>query len=271
MSESRIDLAMEAALQLMEPLVQLLLHEGVSYPRFANELKAVFLGAAEKILEANAARVNDSSVSTLSGVHRKDVRAWRALGQPAARSKSLSPAMEVYARWASDPAYCDARGRPKRLERAGGPGTFEDLAHSVSTDVHPHAVLQELIRLGVVRRVESKGKEDKLALCADAFVPKEGSAEMLQLFADNIGDHIAAAVNNLRGNEPMLEQAVFADGLRPESVDALNGLSRELWARAHREVVRAATELNRRDQGHPEADQRVRLGMYYYRGPAAKS
>jgi len=69
MSESRADLALAAALALLAPLVELLLHEGVTYPRFANALKKAFLDSALKILEASSARVNDSSVSTLTGVH----------------------------------------------------------------------------------------------------------------------------------------------------------------------------------------------------------
>jgi len=270
MSESRSDLALAAALRLMDPLVGLLLHEGVSYSRFANALKASFLDAAEKILEAEAARVNDSSLSTLSGVHRKDVRAWRSNGQTGSRSKNLGPVMEVYARWASDPDYCDGPGKPRILDRAGAPVSFEELALSVSKDVHPRTLLQELIRLGVVRQVDSQGKGEKLELCADAFVPKKGSAEMLQLLADNVGDHIATVVNNLQGHEPMLEQAVFADELSAESAEALGALARQIWSNAFREIMREGTKLSRSDQGDPNADQRVRFGMYYYRGRVTK-
>lgn len=244
--------------------------EGVSYVRFTDALKTVFLERAESVLNAHEARVNDSSISTLSGIHRKDVRAWRAAGQPPQRSKTLSPAMEVYTRWASDPAYCDARRKPRRLRRTGKSPSFEELAHSVSKDVHPHALLQELMRLGVVCRVETPGKEEKLELCADAFVPTDGRAEMLQLFSDNVGDHIATAVNNLTGHDPMLEQAVYADGLRPASAEALRALAREIWLKAFREFAREATKHYRRDEGLPDADQRVRFGMFCYRGPATK-
>ena len=257
-------------MRLAGPLAGFLLNEGVSYTRFANALKTVFLESAESVLNAQEAKVNDSSISTLSGIHRKDVRAWRAAGQPPLRSKNLSPAMEVYTRWASDPVYCDARGKPRMLQRTGESPSFEELAYSVSKDVHHHALLQELLRLGVVRRVETPGKDEKLALCADAFVPTDGRAEMLQLFSENVGDHIATAVNNLTGRAPMLEQAVYADGLRPASAEALRALAREIWLKAFREFAREATKLYRRDEGLPDADRRVRFGMYCYRGPATK-
>src|SRR5450759_1279249 len=179
MSESPADLSLTAALRVMAPLVELLLREGVTYPRFANALKKTFLESATQVLEAGSARVNDSSLSTLTGIHRKDVREWRAVGQPRPQAKTFSAVMELFTRWANDPDYCDPQGRPRVLDRTGGPGSFEALAATVSRDVHPRTLLQELIRLGVAN-VDDAGandSDDKVSLCMDAFVPKEGSAE----------------------------------------------------------------------------------------------
>lgn len=270
MSGSRIDLALDAALRLNKPLVDLLVREGVSYPQFASALKSLFVGAAEDVLADHGARVTDSSLSTLSGVHRKDVRAWREAGQAPVRAKTLSFSMAVFARWSGDPAYADGRGKPKVLARHGKLDSFDQLAYSISKDVRPNVVLHELMRLGVVRKLEARGGEVRLELCAAAFVPKEGSAEMLQVFADNVADHIAAAVSNISGAEPMLEQAVFAEGFTEESVQALTVLARKTWIKGFREVVKEATRLNQRDEGKQEANRRFRLGMYAYRGPAAK-
>jgi len=268
-SESRADLTLAAALRVMAPLVELLLREGVTYPRLTNALKKTFLEAATSVLEANSARVNDSSLSTLSGIHRKDVREWREVGQPRAQTKTFGAVMEVFTRWANDPDYCDNQGHPRVLDRLGGPGSFEALATSVSNDVRPLTLLQELIRLGVARRVDdaSAGGGDKVSLCMDAFVPKEGSAEMLQLFSDNVGDHLAAAAHNLKADSvPMLEQSVFADGLSPESAAAMGTLARQIWSKAFHDIVRQATVLSDQDRGQPGADQRIRMGMYFYQG-----
>jgi hypothetical protein len=269
MPESTADLSIEAALRLMAPLAELLLREGVTYPRFANALKKTFLEAATGVLEANSAKINDSSVSTLTGIHRKDVREWRTVGQTRPPAKTFGAAMEVFTRWANDPEYCDKRGRPRVLERLGGPGSFEALAAATSRDVRPHALLQELIRLGVVRLVEATPGTvgDKVSLCVDAFVPKEGTAEMLQLFADNVGDHIATAAHNLKAEgAPMLEQSVFADGLRPESAAMMGTLARKIWSNAFHDIVRDATVLTDQDRGQAGANQRIRMGMYFYQG-----
>jgi hypothetical protein len=272
MSESSADLSLAAALRLLAPLVELLLQEGVTYPRFVNALKTSFLESGTSILETNAARVNDSSLSTLTGIHRKDVREWRSVGQPLPKAKTFGATTEVFTRWASDPDYCDAQGQPRPLDRAGGPGSFEALAASVSNDVHPHTLLQELIRLGIARLVEDErdGSGEKVSLCVDAFVPKKGAAEMLQLFSDNVADHIAAATHNIGGGTPMLEQSVFADHLSAESAAALSALARKIWSSAFHDIVREATMLSEKDEGQEGADQRIRIGMYFYRGPDVK-
>ena len=274
MSESRADLFLAAALRLIAPLIKLLLREGVTYPRFANALKKVFLEAATDVLEASSTRINDSSVSTLTGVHRKDVRAWRSEGQPRPQARTLGAVMDVFTRWANDPDYCDPQGRPRVLDRMGGAGSFEALATSVSKDVRPQTLLRELVRLGVARQVEaaSDAGGDRVSLCVEAFVPSKGAAEMLQLFSDNVGDHLAAAAHNLTGSgSPMLEQSVFADHLNPESAEALRALARQIWINAFHDIVRNATALSDQDRGQPDANQRIRVGMYFYQGPDVKA
>ncbi len=269
--DSRADLALQAAVRLSGPLIELLVREGVSYSQFASSLKNAFVGAAEQVLTAAGAKVTDSSLSTLSGVHRKDVRAWREAGQAPAKAKNLSAAMETFARWSADPDYLDQSGNPLALDAHGKSRSFDALAYSISKDVRPNVILQELLRLGLARRIDGDGEQSKIELCTEAFVPKSGTPEMMQLFADNVGDHIAAAASNIAGSAPMLEQSVFGDGFSDESIAALSDLSRKIWASGAKEFVRRALALNRRDEGRPNANRRFRFGMYCYRGQLAHS
>jgi len=90
---------------------------------------------------------------------------------------------------------------------------------------------------------------------------------MLQLFSDNVGDHMAAAVHNLSDKgSPMLEQSVYADHLSPESISAINALVRRLWTEAFQTIVRDATVLSDQDRNQVGANQRMRIGMYFYHG-----
>lgn len=268
--ESRADLTLAAAVRVLTPLLPLLLREGVTYQRLVAAIKQVLLEEAPAVLLDSGIRVNDSSVSTLTGIHRKDVRSWRSAGRPRSQARTFSAVMDAFTRWSTDPDYCDSRGRPRVLDRRGDTGSFEALAALVSNDVHPRTLLQELLRLGVAERVAgaSGNGEDRVRLCADAFVPREGTPEMLQLLSDNVSDHLAAAVQNVLGAAPpMLEQSIHADNLRPQSVERMHALARKTWQGAFQEIVRRATTLREDDAGQEGANQRIRIGMYFYHEP----
>lgn len=272
--ESRADLALAAAVRVLAPLLPLLLREGVTFQRLVAALKQALLEEAPAVLLDSGVRVNDSSVSTLTGIHRKDVREWRSVGRPRPQAKTFGAVMTAFTRWSTDPDYCDARGRPRVLERKGGAGSFEALAASVSNDVRPGTVLRELLRLGVAELVAGAGEdaEDQVRLRVDAFVPTEETPEMLQLLSDNVSDHLAAAVHNVLGaTPPMLEQSIYADNLRPQSVERMRALVRKTWKAAFPEIVRRATALREDDFGQQGADQRMRIGMYFYYEPDRKA
>jgi hypothetical protein len=252
------------ALAVAQPLVTWLVRSGVGYTEFAAALKPVFLAQAE----AEAARLRqkptDSALSLLSGLHRKDVRQLRASAQATDREVRAtgsqwgrpSAASQVVTRWL-------ALDWPETLPFAGPEPSFETLARRVSKDFHHRAVLQELLRLGVVRE-----EDGQVRLLRDAFLPDARLKEARQLLAGAVADHLAAGVHNLTGAGPgrFLEQSVFADGLSAESVRQLHQLANRLWAEVLERVVAAAVPLCEQDEGLPDT-QRFRLGLFSYSAP----
>lgn len=256
----RADLALRTALVLVTPVVRWLLRRGVQYGALATALKRVFVKVAAEELERLGRRTTDSAVSVLSGVHRKDVRAFYQTGRAQQRDKSLSPASLVFTRWATDARWRHpSTGQPLRLSRLGPGLSFETLAREVSTDVHPRTLLDELLRLDLVRIVD-----DEVELAADSFVPSADEAAMAELFAANGADHLSAAVHNLTTDGPkLLEQSVFATGLSSASAEELGVLARRLWAEAFARMAEEASRRHQADQTAP-APHRMRFGVYYY-------
>lgn len=251
---------LDACAVMLAPLARALMVHGVTYPQLAAVLKGVFVAEARAELQRLGRRDTDSAVSLLSGIHRKDVRTRGA--SPAAAPSSLSTVAEVFTRWQADPHYHDAAGVPLPLPRTGAAPSFESLAQSVSKDIHPRTLLDELVRLGLARL-----DGDTLTLAAQGFVPREGFDEMSAMLAANVADHLAAGVRNLQGVQPaMLEQSIFADQLSPASVEALRQLARGLWQRDFTEMVAHATDCYEHDQAQGE-NQRMRFGMYFYTEP----
>lgn len=254
---------LRALRSILAPLVRLLLATGVDYTRLAAELKPLFIEQARLELLRNRHKDTDSALSLLSGVHRKDVRKWRESGLEERISNEISLSTRVYARWLQDPGYRDRRRRPKPLPRLGPAPSFESLVRSVTQDVRPYSVLTELIRLGLVQ-VEARQGQEFIVPHQDGFIPPPGSLELIELFGNNLSDHAAAAVANLLGSTPRLEQSVFADTITAESAELLGELARKLWAQARAEMIAQASHCYTQDHGRPDAKHRMRFGIYYW-------
>jgi hypothetical protein len=258
-SEQNAQLALREARVLMAPVVRWLMRHGVQYTAFANVLKSVFANVAREELTRSNTRITDSAVSVLSGVHRKDVRALGEAKPGPEVLRSLPLSSQVFTKWITDPQYRDARGLPRSLPRSGAGLSFETLARSASTDVHPRTVLDQLVRLGLVEL-----RDEEVVPRSSSFAPVAGMEEMAALFAANAADHIAAAVNNLTLKGPkFLEQSVFADGLSTESADQLAQTARDLWSKAFESMVAEANSKVKADESGTH-NRRVRFGVYFY-------
>lgn len=259
--------------QLLAPLVQLLVRHGVDHPRFAAALKRAFIDAAlAELAQAGNAAPTHTAVSLKSGLQRRDVKALRATEGSRWPAKALSPtlAMQAVARWANDPHYADEAGRPLPLPlRRDDPAlpSFEGLARSLSKDIHPMALRDELERLQLLR--DDAGL---LTLLQHDFVPMRDTSQRMGAMARNTHDHLAAAVANLlEGRSRFLEYSLVADELRPEGAEALHALARKLWSQAYKRSVVAATEQVAHDKalgfGAEAPNTRVRFGVYFYSEP----
>lgn len=260
-SSSGIVLA--AVLHAFRPLARLLLRHGVTYTAFSTALKQVFLRAAIEELRREGRKETDSAISLLSGVHRRDVR---NLGRLAAAAPGgagpAGMASQVVARWLVETDYLDAQGKPRALPRSGDAPSFDTLVASVSSDVRPRAVLDELTRLGMAEEADGQVK-----LREQGFVPRQGFEELAVLMRENLHDHLSAASLNLDGEHNFLEQAVFTDELTAQSAHELHVVSARAWRQAFQTVMKEAQARYAHDQAHAAKEQRtyrVRFGSYFY-------
>ena len=261
MKKAAADLLLEQSQPLLMPWVETLVRQGVTYPQLAATLKQVFFQAAQAELQRTGQRQTDSAISVLSGLHRKDVRALGS-ATPRAAAPTVPLSTQIVTRWLTDPRYRDRRNAPCDLPRHGPVDSFEALASSLSRDVHPRTALEELVRLGVVTL-----QGDMVCMNGAAFIPKQGFAEMVELLACNVADHIAAGAHNLDAEEAgrrFLEQSVFAASLTPESAEQLGEIAREIWAQAFERMVAEANARVDQDRAQPRATHRMRFGAFFY-------
>jgi hypothetical protein len=259
----------KALRHVLYPLVRVMLSKGVTYPFLVDLLKGIFVEVAEREFRIGDKAQTDSRVSLLSGVHRKDVRRLREItrGPSEITPSAVSLGSQLAAAWTGSPQYLGEDGHPlplPRLAAAGGGLSFEGLVAGVSKDIRSRAVLDEWLRLGVVRLDD----EDRVILNTEAFVPQKGFEEKMFYFGHNLHDHIAAAGHNVVGDGPaFLERSVHYDALDAASVADLAKLAERTGMQAALSVNRKAMELEKRDAESPEPKRRITFGVYFYSAP----
>ncbi len=254
--------------RVLRPLVRMLVSQGITYPFLTDMLKSIFVDTAASEFTLGGKSPTDSRLTLLTGVHRKDIR--RLLREPAPEPETpagLTLGTQIIARWLGDRAYSDDTGAPLALPRTpsqGGDQSFAALVESVSKNVRPRSVLDELLRLGVVET----DANDYVHLVTSGFVPvKEFDAKAFY-FGEAMHDHLAAGVHNLGdAGRPFLERSVYYDELSPEAVEALRARSEKLSMDVLKEINKRGMALEREDPPAPGERMRMRLGVYFYAEP----
>jgi hypothetical protein len=263
------DEALQQALErLLLPLARLAVARGVPYAVIDETLRTAFVSVAHAAHPGLPEHRRASRISAATGLHRREVnRLLEAASQPQVAAPARSPAAMVFAHWRANKRYRTRGGAPRALPRVGPPPSFESLAQEVTRDVHPRALLEELLRLKLAKL---DAERDMVSLTEDMFVPHGDAPRMLGYLGANVGDHLQAAVANVLGHKPThFEQAIAADGLSAASLAEVHPLLREHWRRLTEAMVPLLERLIEADAAQPgtEPTHRLRLGLYAFDTP----
>ncbi len=248
--------------RLLFPLARLCLANGITLAAVEDVLKQAFVQEADALQPEAPMHGTVSRISTATGLTRREVTRL-IKSETRSRSTKLPISTEIFARWTTDHKYQDQDGEPCVLKRQGAEPSFETLAQSITRDVHPRSMLDELVRLGLVQYDEEL---DNVSLTRNEFVPNGDQQQMFDMLSDNVGDHLDAAVANvLHDGSRYLEQAVFADELSAESIEALRPLITGQWKALRDAMVPTILTMIESDRSAGRIqDQRVRIGLYAF-------
>ncbi len=255
----------EALERLLAPLAQLCLAKGMPFAVVEEMLKRAFVESARAQQTPSLGPRDISRVSAATGLTRREVTRI-TLDETARAALRPSPATQIFTRWMGNRRLHDRQGNPKPLKRQGKSPSFEALAQSVTRDVHPRTLLEELCRLGLA---QLDPLTDMVSLLRHSVVPGKDKARAYAFLGNNVGDHLAAAVENVVADEPAhLEQAIFADELSVESLRKARELVKAQWKDLLKGLVPQIEALVEDDiESGRVADQRLRVGLYSYRAP----
>jgi Family of unknown function (DUF6502) len=255
-----------AVKRVLRPFVKLMLANNLTYTFAIDLIKALFVEVADKEFGLMDKRQTDSRISLMSGVHRKDVKRLRETPPDVedVMPDNVSLGSQLIALWNANPAYLTEQGMPKPLPRfaaANVEQSFEGLVRSLSTDIHPRAVLDEWLRMGVARLDDN----NLVHLTTDMFIPQEGFEERVFYFGHNLHDHAQAAVSNVIGQRAdFFERCVHYDQLTQASVDVIAEFAKKQSMRVLRGVNKVADVSAFNDQDSQKANMRMTYGIYFY-------
>jgi hypothetical protein len=247
------------------PLARLAMAHGLPCDAVVQGVERAFVEAAQAALQGSGlpAHRQVSRIAAATGMGRREVA--RIVEAQAAHAPVTPPptwASEVFTRWVSDRSLRTARGQLKPLPRTGEHPSFEALARSVTHNVHPRSLLDELCRLQLARH---DPEQDTVILLSDTFVPQGDRKHMLDMLRDNVGAHLTAAVDNVTGDgsHPHHDQAVLGDELSDDSLALLRAHVDGAWQQLLADTVSLMTRCiaDDREAGRP-ARRRMRIGLY---------
>lgn len=255
-------------LRVLRPLIRHLIGQGCTYPALCELLKNLYVAETQRhYAEPLPASTTDSRISLLTGIHRREVKRLRTAlardGEATILRREANLAARIVADWVSMPQHLNADDEPLVLPLRYSPDTasFESLVREAKADVRPKAILDELLRVGVVQM----DADDKVRLLRTAYV--SGLPEdKLAFLADNVGDHLHSALHNIEPptHPPFLERAVYYDALPAQELTQLRPVLFRLGDQLLRHANRHLKPLAQTSTAQAGSRRRMRLGVYYY-------
>jgi hypothetical protein len=268
LAEGQLGWVLAACARVMRPLVRLAVGVGVKHAQLDELLRSLLIEEAQRTWRDQGSEPNLSQISLTTGLNRKVVTSIvrdRVERLPHSEMSAPAKTVTLWLRMCTDDP---SRRRLPVNAVARGP-SFEAVAHKASHgNVHHRAVLDELLRLGMV----TESGDGFVELDTDGFVPARDMRSMLAFLGDNTRDHLLAAVSNTLGGHPaFLERSVFAKGIAPEDCERIHQLARTRWKALHHELAQALTDAFA--EAPAAASARMRIGIYAYfeKGPAPAS
>jgi hypothetical protein len=270
-SKPRFGQALAAAVErVLRPMFRILLRNHMSFKAFVDIAKHTYVEVAADEFGIPGKKQSVSRVALLSGLTRKEVQ--RLLDAPAANDaeagERYNRAARVVAGWVRDAEFSDADSNPKVLTlqegATQGRASFAALARRFSGDIPFRAVLDELLRVGVVEHVD----DNSVRLKTRAYVPESGDADKLNILGTDVSDLVSTIDHNLQHGaaDPFFQRKVMYDNV---PVEALQEFRRLSAAQAQTLLERLDKWLSQHDRDtHPGAGGtgqiRTGIGIYYF-------
>jgi hypothetical protein len=262
-----------AVVRLLRPLFRILLRHGLPFGAFENLAKKTYVEVAMNDFGIPGKKPSLARASILSGLTRKEVHRLVSLPavQGTAGDEHHNRAARVLGGWVRDAEFAGVDGEPRPLDIDGENG-FAELVRRYSGDMPARAVLDELLRVGAVRRRD----DGRIELLGRAYVPRHSDEQKLHILGRDVAELIGTIDYNLHdgADDPRFQRTLVYQGVpEPVAVEVRKlsaAQSQALLEKLDRWLVQhmaAAAVADAADD--PDQTSQVSLGIHYYEAPGA--
>jgi hypothetical protein len=250
---------------LLRPLVRILLRHGIPCDVLSAVARQVYVRVAAEEFALPGKKQTVSRVSILTGLTRREVRRLMTTAnvEDQETTDRYNRAARVLTGWLRDKTFHDKAGNPLALPVEGKNASFGSLVRQYSGDMPVRAMLDELLRVGAVR----KTKEGRICLQSRFYVPERSERDKLHILGTDTADLIETIGHNLKPQAaPRFQRKVMYDNVPMEAVREFQHLAA---TRAQAFLEDIDRWLSQRDRDvNPAVNgtgrKRVGVGVYYF-------
>ena len=257
----------KAIFKLMRPLVRIFLRNGMPFAAFAEIAKQAYVDVAEKEFSVPSKKQTNSRISTITGLTRKEVQRIKSLDTDVENSgliERYNRAARVVFGWVHDPKYSLDKNNSIDLPLEGDSPSFTSLVKDYSGDMPPRAILDELIQVGVVKKLPN----DKITLLERAYIPKASVMEKLQYLGSDVSGLISTMDRNIYSDDkkPFFQRKVYYDNLTIEATEEIQKMLADkgqyLLETLDRRMAENDRDVNPNVKG--TGKKAAGIGIYYF-------
>ena len=250
---------------LLLPVIRFLLRHGITWNEFSELSKEAYVAAARREYGIQGRPTNNSRVSLLTGLSRREVaRVRNRLLDDDAAAEGLqgNRISKVLTGWHVDSEFTGDDGQPNDLPATGPTGSLQSLLKRYAGDLPHGAIRKEMQQRGLIEELEG----GHLRVLKRDYVYSNLDPEIIHRMGATLHDHAATLEHNLNEDRlapPRFEAMADNAMLSPKAFQKFQNLV-ESRGLSFLEEVDAWLSENEIDNTQDVAERTVRLGVGVY-------
>ena len=265
----------KAVIHILKPLIRVLMRNEVSHAELSALAKQAYVDVAYQYFSIPNKKMTYSRVSVLTGLNRKEVVRLTKNKNESSILGTPNRSTRVVNGWLNDPDFLDKNKDPLVLN-IKGEKSFSTLVARYSGDITIGAIIDELERIGVAKKINS----EQIFLSQQGYIPENGEIEKIDILSTCASDLLSSAVHNLEHSKEdgrFQRQLVYknvpyeiAEEFQELSTEKSSNLLIELNKWLGNKLAQRNEYSIKSTDGPKNTHKRIGLGIYYFENDPIK-